>query len=253
MNKYFGVISKIIDPDLYTIEVEIPGENTELKAFPKRGEVDEPRVGDPVWLEEIDPLYHSYYLYEKLKENNFIGIRSRGKVMKITADEIRIGIFDPEDNDWYDKNDGVDPTPETTSWLKIDKDGNIEIEAGGNQKIHIAGNSETTIDGDHKLTVGGNSNIEVSGDASVKVSGNTKIESSGNCDVKASGNMNCEASGNMTVKGSNVKVEGSMVQVTGGNFQANGTAAPSGSGPFCGIPACIFSGVPHVGNIAAGC
>ena len=230
MNKYFGVISKIIDPDLYTVEVEIPGENTELKAFPKRGEVDEPRVGDPVWLEEIDPLYHSYYLYEKLKENNFIGIRSRGKVMKITADEIKIGIFDPEDSGWYDKNDGADPTPETTSWLKIDKGGNIEIEAEGNQKIHITGNSETTIDGDHKLTVGGNSTIEVSG----------------NCDVKASGNMNCEASGNMTVKGSNIKVEGSMVQITGGTLQVNGTAAPMGSGPFCGIPACLFTSAPHV-------
>ena len=165
-----------------------------------------------------------------MKENNFIGIRSRGKVMKITADEIKIGIFDPEDSGWYDKNDGADPTPETTSWLKIDKGGNIEIEAEGNQKIHITGNSETTIDGDHKLTVGGNSTIEVSG----------------NCDVKASGNMNCEASGNMTVKGSNVKVEGSMVQITGGTLQVNGTAAPMGSGPFCGIPSCLFTSAPHV-------
>lgn len=49
MNTFIGVIAKVLDPDLYTIEVDIPGENERLSAFPFRGEVDEPRVGDVVF------------------------------------------------------------------------------------------------------------------------------------------------------------------------------------------------------------
>ena len=48
MEYSIGTITKILDPDLYTVEVDIPGRNQELRAFPKRGEVDEPRVGDVV-------------------------------------------------------------------------------------------------------------------------------------------------------------------------------------------------------------
>ena len=83
MNTFIGVIAKVLDPDLYTIEVDIPGENERLSAFPFRGEVDEPRVGDVVFLRELDPIYHSYYLYEKLKENDFIGIRARKTLFRL--------------------------------------------------------------------------------------------------------------------------------------------------------------------------
>lgn len=152
---YIGKISKILDLDLYTVEVDIPGYNEALPAFPKRGEVDEPRVGDIVLLTELDPLYKSYYLWEKLKENSFIGIRARGKVLRMSEEEISLGIFDPSDESWYDKNDGEDPTPESTSWLKIDKDGNIDINAEGDQKINITGNSEITIGGDSKVDISG--------------------------------------------------------------------------------------------------
>ncbi len=41
-------------------------------------------------------------------------------------------------------------------------------------------------------------------------------------------------------------------KITGGTFQMNGAAAPSGSGPFCGLPACLFTGAPHVGNLVSG-
>lgn len=225
LNYYIGVISKIIDPDLYTIEVEIPEENMELKAFPIRGELDEPRVGDVVILRELDPVYHSYYLYEKLKENPFIGIRSRGKVVKMSVDDVTIGIFDPSDEAWYDANDGVDPTPAPTSWIKIDSEGNIDVMAEGNQ------------------------NINITGDSTVKVGGNSTVEVSGNVQVKVSGDANVEVSGNTTVKSPNVKVESSgTIELTGGGEIKTGPSAPgapSTTGPFNCIPNCIFSGVPH--------
>jgi hypothetical protein len=67
MDEFIGKIVKIVDPDLYKIEVDIPGYNKNLPAFPKRGEVDEPRIGDVVILKELDPNYKSYYLWEKAK------------------------------------------------------------------------------------------------------------------------------------------------------------------------------------------
>lgn len=41
-------------------------------------------------------------------------------------------------------------------------------------------------------------------------------------------------------------------KVTGGTFEMKGTAAPESTGPFCGIPACLFTGAPHVGTKVSG-
>jgi hypothetical protein len=49
-----------------------------------------------------------------------------------------------------------------------------------------------------------------------------------------------------------VSVNAPLVEVTGGQLQVNGAAAPSGSGPFCGLLNCAFSGASHVGNIVSG-
>lgn len=119
-----GTITELVDDenyakDLYVVKVDIPGTNKGLYAFPKRSEIDEPRVGESVILTEIDPVWHSYYIYEKIKENDFIGIRSRGKVIKFHEEEITIGIDSAMDDSWLDDNSGADNTPESTSWIKI--------------------------------------------------------------------------------------------------------------------------------------
>lgn len=192
---YIGTITKILDKDLYTIEVDVPGYQVGLKAFPKRGEVDEPRVGDTVVLKEFDPVYHSYYLYEKLKENEFIGIRSRGKIIKITEDSIDIGIF--TEGSYYDDNTGKSSTPSLDAWVKIDKSGNIEVNAG-------------------------NSNVTLSGDSTVKISGNATVEVSGKTEAKLMGGANIKAFGNVTLGGS-------------GQLKVSGSCIPNGKpGPFWG-------------------
>lgn len=176
MEHYIGTITKILDPNLYTVEVDIPGCNQELKAFPKRGEVDEPRIGDVVVLHEFDPIYKSYYIYEKLKENDFIGIRSRGKLIKMTETDLTIGIFDAG-AEYHDTD--KDNTPEPTSWIKIDKDGNIDIKTDGKMGVVINGTAK----------------IECSGDAtikapSVKITGG-KLETTGKSNTDMSGPFNC--------------------------------------------------------------
>lgn len=165
MEVYIGIITKLLgeedgkDPDLYQVEVDIPERGKGFKAFPLRGEVDEPRVGDVVVLRELDPDYHSYFLYEKLKENTFIGIRSRGKKIKITKDEIEIGVY--KDNDsWYDtNNESEEPELDcSTASIKLTNTGDIIISS----------TSTITIDAENihiqrgKLTLGAGSYVEKS-------------------------------------------------------------------------------------------
>lgn len=235
METYFGVIAKVLDPDLYTVEVDIPGEQERLKAFPFRGEVDEPRVGDVVFLREFDPIYHSYYLYEKLKENDFIGIRARGKKIWMKEDFIQIGIIPPDANnstgaksfpdtvagEWYDDQSGADKTPSCTSWVKIDKEGNIDIEMEGSGHMHITGDHKVEIDGGLTVKIGADAKIEVGGSADVTVSGSAKLTSPD-------------------------------VTITGGQLTTNGSVAPQGTGAYCGLPFCVFSGCPQSGPIVSG-
>lgn len=221
-----GTIVELVDndtytKDLYVVKVDIPGSNKDLYAFPKRSELDEPRVGEAVILTEVDPVWHSYYLYEKIKENEFIGIRSRGKMVKFHEEELIIGIDSAMDESWYDDNSGTDPTPPPTSWIKILKDGTIDISSEVDLKINVSGKTV--------LTVGG--------DCEVSVSGNTKIESSGSCDIKASGSCTLDSPD---------------VKITGASCTIAGTPSPQGTGAFCAIPFCCFTGAPQSSPKSAG-
>jgi len=130
MQTYIGTVQEVLNPDLYTILVSIPGVGEKLKAFPKRGELDEPREGDLVLLYEADPTYRSLYFYEKLKEDNYIGIRARGKEIRMSEGEISIGIYTDESEEHE---------PKLTSWIKIDNEGNMDIQSEGNSTITING------------------------------------------------------------------------------------------------------------------
>ena len=256
---YTGTIVEVIDPVLYQIKVDIPGIALGVSAFPMRGEIDEPVVGDFVLLRSLDPVFGSYYLYQKIKENDFIGFRSNGKYVDITPDYILLGIFDPttrtndleRDDNGENKNDNQEAffedhgdikhggfRPQPTDWIKLDKDGNLEINLRANSKIIINGedNPNTVqIVGDNEITIEKNSTITVKGDSSIKVDGSTTLE--------------CPE---VTVKSS------SKISLTGGGILETSDKAsckpnqPPKLGGFCGIPVCPFSGAPHVGNQISG-
>ena len=240
---YTGTVVEIIDPVLYQIKVDIPGIAVSVKAFPMRGELDEPRVGDFVLLKSLDPVFNSYYLYQKIKENDFIGIRSNGKIVDITPDYVMLGIFDPT-IEYNDRSENYRPDSEgngmVTDWIKLDKDGNLTINLRANSNINIVTDSS--------ITIGGNSNIKVSGNSSISVNGNTDISVSGDSTVNVSGKtaITCPE---ITVTSS------SKITLTGGGSleTANGgSCSPVGMGGFCALPACAFTGAPHVGNIISG-
>lgn len=154
---FLGKIREVKDRVTYEVTVDIPGIGEELKAYPySRGEMDEPVEGNLVYLLSVDPMYHSVFLYLKAKENDFIGIRSNGKLIDITPEAITIGVY-PESKTVADDER---PDPET-SYVRMDNSGNIEIMATSDMKVKISGSVT----------------IEVSGDCDLKVSGKTVLNS----------------------------------------------------------------------------
>lgn len=176
---YLGVVKNIIEDEdngitkeYGIIEADIPGVIQGIRAFPKRNELNEPKEGDAILLLCLDPILNSYWIYERIKENDFIGIRAAGKMIDITPDYISIGIFDKDSG--YKEDD----RPEMKTYLKLDSEGNLEIKTSGD------------------------TSIEVKGDTEIKTEGTTDIKSNGACtinspDVKVTG-------GKLTVNGAGV-------------------------------------------------
>lgn len=200
---YTGVIVEVTDKTLYEIVVDIPGVIQNVKAYPMRGEIDEPRVGDVVLLKSLDPVFQSYYLYQKLKENDFIGIRSNGKMVDITPDYIQIGIFDI-DTEFNDN--GEEYRPKLKDWIKLDKDGNLDINLRKNSTINIMGDQENNYNS--------NLSIKIQGDANLTVLGTTTVQST-KIEIKGPGTLKCQG----TV----------IPSETGGPFIAVPTAPPPGT------------------------
>jgi len=140
--------------------------------------LDEPKPGDTILLTNLDPVLNSYWIYEKLKENDFIGFRSAGKMVDITPDYITVGIFD-KSTEYKD-----DERPTLTSYVKLDSSGNIEIKTEG--KV----------------------NLEITGDTNINVS-------EGSVSVKSLGNMEVESDTSCTIKSPEVKITGGMLKVNG--------------------------------------
>lgn len=172
LDLYLGSVHEVKDRVTYEITADIPGVAQEVRAYPySRGEMDEPVEGNLIYLLSIDPVYHSVFLYTKAKENNFIGIRSNGKLIDITPDYITIGVYDTSTT----SPDDTRPDP-SKSYLKMDSSGNIEIMATGNEKITISGDANikvsgnTTIDSPNVNVTGGN--LTTSNGGSVSPTGN---------------------------------------------------------------------------------
>lgn len=99
----------------------------------------------------------------------------------------------------------------------------------------------------------GDANRYVKGKYLVKVDGDIEIGSDKDIKVKVSGNISMEADSNITMKSSaGIEIESPSTVLKGAAVTIGGTVAPTGTGAFCGIPACLLTGAPHVGNKATG-
>lgn len=174
-NYYLGIVVAVDNHELLTkskehreIVADVPGVIEGILAYPKSSELDEPKVGDPVILECLDPIHNSYFTYYKLKENNFIGIRAAGKMISITPDNITIGIFD-KDTSYSD-----DEIPESKTTIKIDSDGNIEVVSENN--IHVTSNNNINIESKGNISIdAGNNEVSLKNISSLKTAGGQSV------------------------------------------------------------------------------
>ena len=78
------------------------------------------------------------------------------------------------------------------------------------------------------------------------------LEIKENFTVKVNGNVNIESDGDVIVKAANATIEAKSVKITGGELETQGTVSPTGQGPYCGLPNCVFSGAPQTGSKVSG-
>ena len=222
-NDPLGLLTK--DKLYHEAVVSVPGVFENVLAFPARTNLDEPKVGDLVVVCSWDPVYNSYCTYEKLKENDFVGFRSNGKMVQINHEKIVVGVFD-EGTEY--KDDDV-PDVSKIAHLEMDKEGNITVHAAKN--ITVNGDKDCTI------TIKGNASLTVEGNVTEKVNGNVESDIKGNlsANVKGSTELSCPD-----------------VTVTGGKMTVGGSAAPNGNGGWNAIPICPLTGAIHRGDCIAG-
>ena len=242
--------------EYHEITVDIPGVIRGVRAFPEMNELDEPKIGDQVLLLSLDPIYNSYFVYRKWKENDFIGFRASGKMIDITPDYITVGVFKEDlvdyPNDAHWDGDKIDKAHITS--LTIDNKGTITVEAAkdngseGNLEVYLKGSSNIEIHGsdgntvkidkDSNIKISGKSNVEVTGNCTIKCSSNVKIEASSNCDITANASCKVKASASCTITSPNTTLNGP------GKLTITGTTV-AGSQAFCNLPACLFTAAPH--------
>ena len=141
---YLGIVTAVSKDESDRLEhskewheilADIPGVVQGITAYPFRGDLDEPKIHDRVMIYDMDPIHHSYFQYRKVKEDDFIGFRSSGKMLNITPERIEIGVFD-KDTEYKDNE-----TPESLkSSIKQDDKGNINLKA--EETIYLNGNTK---------------------------------------------------------------------------------------------------------------
>lgn len=123
----------------------------------------------------------------------------------------------------------------------------INQEEAGEERVSLSVHGNTI-----NITKDGIS-VETDRAISLSVEKDASIEVKGNVSIKTDGDASVEAGGDTSVKGQNITVQASVkTEVKGAQVVLGGTVAPNGKGALCGIPACCFTGAPHIGDTSAG-
>ena len=158
-NFYLGVVASIDKNDKFKIKADIPGVILGIDAYPLRGNWDEPKENDPIILLGLDPEFNSYYLYWKLKENDFTGFRAYGKEISIEEEKLVIRSYTGENS----KDEEHEPGEEVAK-IQIDDKGNLVAsnKTGAEIKITDEGDIKTSSpNGISTITIKSDGNIEI--------------------------------------------------------------------------------------------
>ena len=114
-------------------------------------------------------------------------------------------------------------------------------------KIEIDQESE----GEEKATITIHGNVvTVSKDGiEIKTDGKVSFTADKDLELNVSGNATIKCDKDASIEAQNVTVKSSVkTEIKGGQVKLAGTVTPTGSGALCGLPSCLFTGAPHVGD-----
>lgn len=141
---------------------------------------------------------------------------------------------------------------ENGGWLKI-----TDIRTGTkviknkpeNETIKIEIDQESEGAEKATITIRGNV-VTVSKDGiEIKTDGKVSFTADKDLELNVSGNATIKCDKDASIEAQNVTVKSSVkTEIKGGQVKLAGTVAPTGSGALCGLPSCLFTGAPHVGD-----
>ena len=114
-------------------------------------------------------------------------------------------------------------------------------------KIEIDQESE----GEEKATITIHRNVvTVSKDGiEIKTDGKVSFTADKDLELNVSGNATIKCDKDASIEAQNVTVKSSVkTEIKGGQVKLAGNVTPTGSGALCGLPSCLFTGAPHVGD-----
>jgi hypothetical protein len=215
MNWYLTTVSKVVDSDKFTIEFSIKGFISDCIAYPM-DTFDQPEVGDPVAVLQIDPIMGSSFIYKKLRLSDYTKLKLTDSEVGVYKDKIKLQSKDA--NMLITNENDITITSDKAN-IKVDKDNNITLTSDA---------ANIVIDKDNNITLTSNeANITIDEDDNIKLeSGDANIE------ITSDGEIN--------IKGD--------VTISDGSLETKGTVKPTEKGPYCAVPICPFTGLSHIGD-----
>lgn len=125
------------------------------------------------------------------------------------------------------------------SYFIHDSSGNLYLN-NKDKELKIYNNSgffQLKTDGSIELNSDKDLDINITGDSTVTTTGNLELKTTANTTIDTTGNTQIKSTGTVNIQGATVTMQGTTNLVS-----------PTGSGPFCALPACLFTGAPHVGS-----
>ena len=149
--------------------------------------------------------------------------------------------------------------------ISIDtSDGSLKIKTAGNVSIDT-GKGDISLTTTN-LTVKAAKDIKIETPTEVNVKAKSIKAESTTCSIKAKEtnlesdkvNIKCksakiDSTGDVSVKSSkSIVIDSASIDIKGKKVTTKGSVAPTGSGPYCAIKLCPFTGLPHVGDSVIG-
>lgn len=94
--------------------------------------------------------------------------------------------------------------------------------------------------------------VHIDGDASVEVGGNVTATVSGDMSATIEGDTTATITGDANIEANKATLTSTETTLTGGKVIIGGTVTPTGNGALCGLPSCLFTGAPHIGDTTEG-